>query len=205
MAQGRPALTAQQRFCAPDTTVARSLVGLSDLPTIVALGPFDDPAHAYQLAGAFTLVQRTCRAQLVLLGTGAYRSTVARYAAGHGLRTRVHLVEGPSAHRWSDLLAVADLVVPSTASTSTSLLDVLATGRAVLAPANAVSAPLLMPGSAGLVYRQGDVLGMAAALLRLLTTPALRNEIGTRAGQVARRHQQRRSPWQQCTEGSDYA
>ena len=44
------------------------------------------------------------------------------------------------------------------------------------------------PTSAGLVYRPGDVSGMAAALLRLLTSPALRHGMASRAGEVARRH-----------------
>jgi hypothetical protein len=32
-----------------DPMAARSLVGLAGLPTIVAIGPFDDQAHAEQL------------------------------------------------------------------------------------------------------------------------------------------------------------
>jgi len=44
--------------------VARSLIGLAGLPTIVALGPFDDRPHAEQLAAAFATVRRHCKAQL---------------------------------------------------------------------------------------------------------------------------------------------
>jgi hypothetical protein len=36
---------------------ARSLVGLPELPTIVAVGPFDDIGHAEQLGAAFNSVQ----------------------------------------------------------------------------------------------------------------------------------------------------
>jgi glycosyltransferase involved in cell wall biosynthesis len=203
--QAQPDLTRTQRFSAPDQTAARSSVGLADLPTVVALGPFDDPAHAYQLAAAFTSVQRTCPAQLVLLGMGPYRSAVVRYAAEHGVHARVLLAEGLGRHRLSKLLAAADVVVSSTASTSMRLLEVLATGRPVVAPANAVSARLLLPNSAGLVYQQGDVSGMAAALLRVLTVDRLRNEMTTRAIQVARRHELQRFIRQRSEQTLNYA
>jgi hypothetical protein len=58
-------------FSPQDPIAVRSLFGLADLPTIVAIGPFNNRAHAEQLAAAFAAVQRVCRAQLVLLGTGA--------------------------------------------------------------------------------------------------------------------------------------
>jgi glycosyltransferase involved in cell wall biosynthesis len=69
-----------------------------------------------------------------------------------------------------------------------SLLDVLSACRPVVAPIDPTTVRLVVPTSAGLVYRPGDVSGMAAALLRLLTTPALRHGMACRAGEVARRH-----------------
>ena len=42
--------------------------------------------------------------------------------------------------------------------------------------------------SARLLYRPGNASGMAAALLRLLTSPTLRNGMACRAADVARRH-----------------
>src|SRR5258708_38960997 len=93
-------------FSPQDPMVAGSSVGLPGLPTIVALGPFDDLAHAGQLAAAFTTVRRRCQVQHVLLGTGAQR--------GAGVTTSVHAVSDCSADRWPDLIAAADVVVPST-------------------------------------------------------------------------------------------
>ena len=63
-------MTAPLGFSPQDSAVARSVLGLADLPTVVALGPFDDLAHAEQLAAAFTAVRRRCNAQFVLLGKG---------------------------------------------------------------------------------------------------------------------------------------
>jgi glycosyltransferase involved in cell wall biosynthesis len=172
-------------FLPQDPAVARALLGLADLPTIVALGPFDDLAHAEQLAAAFTAVRRRCNAQFVLLGTGVHRAVIIRRTFAQGVPSSVHVVPED---RWPDLVAAADLVVPSTASGLRRLLEVLAAGRPVVAPVNPTTVRLVVPSSAGLVYRQGDVSGMAGALLRLLTTPSLRHGMACRAREVARRH-----------------
>jgi glycosyltransferase involved in cell wall biosynthesis len=188
-----------------DPMVARPLVGLAGLPTIVALGPFDDLAHAEQLAAAFTTVRLRCKAQLVLLGMGVQRATVMRRTFAAGVGTSVHVIRQYSGDRWSDMIAAADLVVPSRASGSLMLLDVLAAGRPVVAPADPATVRLVVPASVGLVYRPGDVSGMATALLRLLTTPALRHGMGSRAREVARRHHLQRTALLQTEEGNEYA
>ena len=177
-----------------DPAAARTLVGLTGLtgltglPTIVAVGPFDDHAHAQQLAAAFITVRRQCKAQLVLLGAGEQRKAVLRRASAHGVGSSVHVVSDSCDYRWSDLFAVADLVVLGSSSGTDMLLDVLAAGRPVVAPADPATAELVVPAIVGLVYQPGDVSGMAESLLRLVTTPVLRRGMGGRARQVARRH-----------------
>jgi glycosyltransferase involved in cell wall biosynthesis len=171
-----------------DPVVARSLIGLPSRPTIVAMGPFDDRSEAEELAEAFTAVRRRCVAQLVLFGTGPQRTTAVRRAFAQGVGSDVHPLRNFPAGQWSDVLASADVVVPNTASGSMSLLNVLSACRPVVAPLDATTMRLVVPTSAGLVYRPGDVSGMAAALLRLLTTPALRHGMACRAGEVAMRH-----------------
>lgn len=165
-----------------------SMVAVSDLATIVAAGPFDDLEHAQQLATMFTRVQQTCRTRLVLLGDGMCRSLVVRRAAERRLHTRLVLVEDDFGPQRSDLLATADLVIPSPASTLSELEATMAAGRAVVASASPASAALVMPYSAGLLYTPGDVSAMTAAVLRLLSHPELRDEMGVRASQVAQRH-----------------
>ena len=64
-------------------------------------------------------------------------------------------------NRWADLIWAANLVVPSTASGLRRLLEVLAAGRPVVAPVNPTTVRVVVPSSAGLVYRPGDVSGMA--------------------------------------------
>jgi glycosyltransferase involved in cell wall biosynthesis len=183
-----PGKAVTAKVSALNPVTARSLVGLAGRPTIVAMGPFDDHAHAEQLAAAFATVASRCSAQLVLLGTGPHRATVMRRTFAHGVGSSVHAVRDLPADRWPLLIAAADVVVQSPAAASIALLDVLSIGRPVVAPAEPAIVRVVVPASAGLVYRTGDVAGMAEALLRLLTTPALRQGMGCRARQVARRH-----------------
>jgi glycosyltransferase involved in cell wall biosynthesis len=112
-----------------------------------------------------------------------------RRTAVQGVGSSVHVVSDSRDYRWSDLVAAADLVVVDSSSGTAALLDVLAAGRPVVAPADPAIVQLVVPAIVGLVYRPGDVSGMAEALLRLFTTPVLRRGMGGRARQVARRHQ----------------
>lgn len=181
--------TIEQRTFQPQHPMAaRSLVGLPNLPTIVATGPFDNLLHAEQLADAFTLVRQRCKAQLLLLGTGRQRTAIVRRTFAQGVGTDVQALRTMPTGRWCDIVAAADVVVPGTASEPTHLLEIFDIGRPVVAPVGPATAQLVLPTSAGLVYRPGDVSGMAAALLRLLTSPTLRHGMACRAGEVARRY-----------------
>jgi glycosyltransferase involved in cell wall biosynthesis len=189
-----------------DPVAARSVIGLVDLPTIVAMGPFDDEAQAEQLAAAFTTVRSRCRAQLVLVGAGAHRATVMRRSFAQGAGTSVHVIRDLTEDSWPYLIAAADVVVPSPAAASVTLMDVLSVGRPVVGPADPAIVRAVVPASAGLVYRPGDVSGMAEALLRLLTTPSLRHGMSCRARQVARRHHLQRLSLQRTEQrGNEHA
>jgi glycosyltransferase involved in cell wall biosynthesis len=122
-------------------------------------------------------------------------------ASARGLGSDVHAVEDSCGDRWSNLIAAADLVVLGSSAAASTLLDVLAAGRPVVAPADPDTVQLVVSGIAGLVYRPGDVSGMEGALLRLLTTAVLRRGMGGRARQVARRHRLELSMRNQCDEG----
>jgi glycosyltransferase involved in cell wall biosynthesis len=175
---------AGSRNCRPP----RSTASVPDVGTIVAAGPFDDLEHAQHLAEMFTRVQQTCRTRLVLLGEGTRRSFVVRRAAERRLHTRLELVEDCAGPQRSDVLATADIVIPSPASTLSALEETMAAGRAVVASTSPATAQLVMPYSAGLLYAPGDISAMTAAVVRLLSHPELRRQMGSRARQVARDH-----------------
>lgn len=178
-----------------DPSTARSMVGLANIPTIAAMGPFDDRLDAQRLATAFIAVRQCCTAQLVLVGAGRQRTTVTRRIFVQGLGNSVRAVCDCSDDQRSNLIAAADLVVLGSSSGSTTLLDVLAAGRPVVAPADPETVQLVLPAIAGIVYRPGDVVALENALLRLLTTPVLRRGMGGRARHVARRHRMETMRW----------
>jgi glycosyltransferase involved in cell wall biosynthesis len=174
--------TRQRRDRTP--ALARLSLGLPELPTIAAAGPFDDESHAQRLAAMFTAVQQNCQAQIMLLGSGKHRSIIERRATEHGLQTRL-LIKECNGERRSQLLAAAELVIPNPTSGPAAVIEVMAAGRALVAAANPVTAQLVLPSSAGLLYRPGDGLAMTAAVVRLLTQADLRSQMGSRARQVA--------------------
>jgi glycosyltransferase involved in cell wall biosynthesis len=166
----------------------RASGGLDRVPTIVAIGPFDDRQHAQQLAAAFVTVRQQRKAKLVLLGGGVQDAVGIRETAERAVGTSVHVVSCRRDNRWLDVVAAADVVVLGSSSGTTTLLEVLAAGKAVVAPADPATVALVVPAIAGLVYPRGDLAAMTAALLRLMEEPALRRGMGGRATNVARRH-----------------
>jgi glycosyltransferase involved in cell wall biosynthesis len=179
---------AQRRRSRPHELGARASGKLDRIPTIVAIGPFDDRKHAQQLATAFIAVRQQYKAKLVLLGGGVQRAVVIRETSERAVDTSVHVASGSCEDRWSDMVGIADVVVLSSSSGPTTLLEVLAAGKAVVAPADPVTVQLVVPAIAGLVYPRGDLPAMTAALLRLMKEPVLRRGMGCRAINVARRH-----------------
>lgn len=174
-------------FAPRDPLVARSLLGLAGIPTILATGPFWDRSEAEQLAEAFATVRRRCVAQLAIFGTGKHRTTVLRRAYGLGVGSDVHMLKSCSPGWWPDIVAAADVVAPGSEPGPISLADILSAGRPVVAPIAPATVRLVVPASAGLVYRRGDMSGMAASLLRLMTNPSLRYRMSCRAIEVGRR------------------
>jgi glycosyltransferase involved in cell wall biosynthesis len=63
----------------------------------------------------------------------------------------------------------------------------MACGRAVIASADGGAAELVQPGVDALTHRPGDVAGLAAAIERLATDPALRAQLGARGRLTAQR------------------
>lgn len=178
---------------------------VNDFATIVALGSFEDPGHAEYLAAAFALaVQQHPDTRLVLVGSGTQRAAIMRWAFAQGLGKRVQGFRNRGADERSELISTAALVMASPVSAVAELLEVLAMGTPVVAPANPTAVRLLVPAVAGLVYRPGDVTAMASAMLRLLTVPALRYGMSCRAVDVAQRALAQRGNGQ-WNEGKGYA
>ncbi len=95
-------------------------------------------------------------------------------------------------HGWTDrprhYLAAADVfVLPSLAEgMSNALLEVMASGLAVVATRVGAADQMIEDGVDGLLVDAGDAVGLAGALGRLLDDAALRQRLGDAAAQTVR-------------------
>ncbi len=130
------------------------------------------------------------RGRLLMIGHGAERPALEKLAADWGVAGRVTFT-GPQ-HDMAPWYGAADCVL-STSFYDTFpnvLLEAMATGRPIVAPAHdpphayAGIAEVIEEHGCGLRYRQGDADGLAGVLNRLMDHPAERQRLGT-AGQQA--------------------
>jgi glycosyltransferase involved in cell wall biosynthesis len=122
---------------------------------------------------------------LLLVGDGPARLAVQAHAASLGITNRV-VVTGRVPHdEIRAYIAAMDIAVVADERTGVAspmkLLEYMAMGRAVVAPDLPNIRDVIRPQSEGLLFRQGDVDALAAALGTLAADVALRNRLGTQA------------------------
>jgi glycosyltransferase involved in cell wall biosynthesis len=186
-ALGRAAV--ERVFVVPPGLDVDALVAAARQPLPVALTP--DRLHVL-FAGRLVRVKRVDRlleafarvvravphADLHVLGDGPLRSRLEAQAHALGLGTCVHFRGAvDAAAPW---LAAADVVVLSSESEGTplALLEALALGRPIVAPAVGGIPDIVADGVHGRVVAPHDTGDLAAGLLDLLADPALRRRMG---------------------------
>jgi hypothetical protein len=162
-----------------DAGKARARLGLDDLPTVVCVGRLAEQKGQDLLLRAWPAVAAAVPgARLVLVGDGPQRAALEATAPDGvlfaGARDDV-----------PDWLAAADVVALPSRWESTPLisLEAMAMGRPVVA--FAVDGVRAAFGPTGVVLEQGDVTGMAGALIRLLEAPETARAAGERARERA--------------------
>ncbi len=116
--------------------------------------------------------------QLVILGEGPDRDAIMQEAAGLGIADRVHL---PGfAPEPAKVAGLFDLFALSSDSEQfpISVVEAMAAGLAVAAPAVGDIAAMVAAENAPFVVPPGDEVALAAALGALAADPALRREVG---------------------------
>ncbi len=157
-------------------------------PTVLFVGRLEREKKVDELIRAFALVGG--RARLEVVGDGTRRDGWTALARDLGQASRVHFRgtvdddELVAAYR-----RCAVFCMPGVAELQSLVtLEAMAAGRPVVA-ADAVALPhLVRPGYNGLLYRPGDVTGLAAALNALLDDPAARARMGAASRDVVARH-----------------
>jgi glycosyltransferase involved in cell wall biosynthesis len=145
---------------------ARARLGLADRPTVVCVGRLSEQKGQDQLlAGWPAVLAAVPDAQLVLVGDGPARAALEASAPLGVLFTGAR-------SDIADVLTAADVVaLPSRWEAAPLVpLEAMAVGRTVVAfGVDGVRAAL---GDTGVVLEPGDVPGLAAALIDLLTDPS---------------------------------
>lgn len=133
------------------------------------------------LLRAFALVLRSQpRAHLLVVGDGPERATLTALIEELGLRGAVSLTGFRT--DVPDLLAEADVFVLSSSyeGISMALLEAMQAGLPVVATRVGGVPETVVDGETGLLVSAGDREGLAAAMLRLASSPELRAAMGQR-------------------------
>jgi glycosyltransferase involved in cell wall biosynthesis len=134
------------------------------------------------------VLQRVPGVHLVLVGDGPLREALKSHAAALGVSGRVHFVgvrhDMPEVYRGFDVF-----VLPSLAEgTSMSILEAMASGRAIVASAVGGSPHLLDGGACGVLVPATSRASLVQALEELCRAPERRRALGLAARQRAVTH-----------------
>ncbi len=173
-----PALVAQQRprFAKPNE---RLLVHLSN---------FRPVKRVLDVIEVFARVQKALPARLLLIGDGPDRSAAEFLSMRLGIADRVDFVG--KQENVNELLALSDLMLMPSQLESFGLAALEAMACCVPAVATRVGGvpELIDSGNNGLLYEVGDVDGMAAGAISILSDPALLETFSRAARRTAQDH-----------------
>ncbi len=168
-----------------DSARGRQLVGAA--PFVLYSGNLDRYQDLHLLLQAFRLVLESQPGVRLVFSTNADPGGLYAQVRDLGLEQRVMFIAGDDFGTVRDLLAAARVAVcPRTNCLGfpIKLLNYMAAGRAIVVSEG--SAVGLRHLESGLVVGNGDVAGMAAAIVSLVKDPALGRRLGEHASRVAR-------------------
>jgi 1,2-diacylglycerol 3-alpha-glucosyltransferase len=178
------------RFRAGDGARFRAAAGLAPgRPLVTYIGRVAYEKNIEFLVRMFHEVRQSVpQALLVIAGEGPARAALERQVAGSGLAAHVHFagyLERDSA--LLDCYAAADVFVfaSRTETQGLVLLEAMAQGAAVVSTAELGTRSVLAPGCGALVVPERTD-AFAAAVVRVLSEPGLREELGARGRSYAR-------------------
>ena len=173
-----PELVAQQRprFAKPGESL------------LVHLSNFRPVKRVLDVIETFARVSRALPARLLMIGDGPDRSAAEFLAMRLGVGDRVDFVG--KQENVNELLALSDLMLMPSELESFGLAALEAMACRVPAVATRVGGvPELIEGGVnGLLYEVGDVEGMAAGAISILSDPALLERMSTAARHTAQDH-----------------
>jgi N-acetyl-alpha-D-glucosaminyl L-malate synthase BshA len=155
---------------------------------LVHLSNFRPVKRVLDVIETFARVSRALPARLLMIGDGPERSAAEFLAMRLGIGSRVDFVG--KQENVNELLALSDLMLMPSEMESFGLAALEAMACRVPAVATRVGGvpELIDDGSNGLLYEVGDVDGMAAGALSILSDPAELERLSTAARRTAQDH-----------------
>ena len=155
---------------------------------LVHLSNFRPVKRVLDVIETFARVSRALPARLLMIGDGPERSAAEFLAMRLGVGDRVDFVS--KQENVNELLALSDLMLMPSEMESFGLAALEAMACRVPAVATRVGGvpELIEDGVNGLLYEIGDVDGMAAGAISILSDPALLERLSTAARRTAQDH-----------------
>jgi L-malate glycosyltransferase len=151
---------------------------------VAALVPHKGQRHLIEAAAL--VVRQVPDARFVIAGEGELRPTLERAIRDHRLEKHVLLAgfrpDVLSMHKAFDIFVMSSV----TEGLGTSLLDAMAGGKPVVATSTGGIPEVVLDGVTGLLVAPRDHQAMAAAIVRLLKNPTLRQRMGEAGAARAR-------------------
>lgn len=174
-----------RRFTGVDSSAARARLSPDGAPVIGLVGRIGTFKGQELLLRAMSRVKREVpEARAALIGgvlqkdfasVARLRELASRYALGD--RVVIHGFEGDIA---AHLAAMDVIVQPSLRPDPlpTTVLEAMASGKPVVAAESGGAPEMVVDGATGILFPAGDADALAAALVRLLRDPELRERMG---------------------------
>jgi N-acetyl-alpha-D-glucosaminyl L-malate synthase BshA len=165
--------------------VTRPRYATAEEKILVHLSNFRPVKRICDVVSIFARVAAQIPARLLLIGDGPERSAAEYLALQHGISDRIHFLG--KQENVNELLGLADLMLMPSEMESFGLAALEAMACCVPAVATRVGgmSELIESGHNGLLYEVGDVEGMAAGALDLLTNPKKLEAMATAARTTA--------------------
>jgi L-malate glycosyltransferase len=144
---------------------------------VAALVPHKGQRHLIEAAAI--VIKKVPDARFVIAGEGELRPALERQIKEHHLEKHVFLAgfrpDVLSVHKAFDIFVMSSV----TEGLGTSLLDAMACGKPIVATTAGGMPEVVADGRTGLLVPPRDYTTMAEALIKLLSDPALRAEMGS--------------------------